>query len=378
MLTKALMSIILITPFLSSVDESFVEKNSSADLLIQDQCSLDLEPLTNGDITVEQLRNPILTSQTEINQRVDLYSNMYDCLDEGNSTLLEEDRKKFQTLLGYFLIFAGGLGTSADETTLDLVSLASSTDPGVAKIRDEAGIEAPDGYVFVRSYASREAMPGLVRRAFESPEVAGVTILSRYIAVLAEDKKTWPQRALQLQTLPETASHELIHAYVNSTLGQSKLGLPAWFSEGLAIYFSGSEKVHTIVTPNFTISNSSTEDYQRYDTTFKFLEASHGRERLLELINLSIQEADPSILYQDLDISDDQVLVSLAVAWSQQRNNLARGGIIIVALIAALLLWRLAPEYNCPNCGHSGKKKDLIDEVYCPNCKRPYDRAVPW
>jgi hypothetical protein len=202
MLTKALMSIILITPFLSSVDESFVEKNSSADLLIQDQCSLDLEPLTNGDITVEQLRNPILTSQTEINQRVDLYSNMYDCLDEGNSTLLEEDRKKFQTLLGYFLIFAGGLGTSADETTLDLVSLASSTDPGVAKIRDEAGIEAPDGYVFVRTYASREAMPGLVRRAFESPEVAGVTILSRYIAVLAEDKKTWPQRALQLQTLP--------------------------------------------------------------------------------------------------------------------------------------------------------------------------------
>ena len=308
---------------------------------------------------------------------MDLYTDMYQCLDEGTASQIE-DRERIRTLLEYFLIFAGGLDTSSDVTTLDLELLGTSSDPGVAKIRDEAWIEAPEGYVFVRSYASREAMPPLLRRAFESSEVAGVTILSRYIAVLAEEKKTWPQRALQLQTLPETTSHELIHAYVNSTLVPLKFNLPTWYSEGLAIYFSGSEKNHTVVTPNFSISNSSTEDYQLYDTTFKYLEARHGGARLLELIKLSIEGAEPSILYQDLEIRDDQQLLTQARAWSQERNNLARGGIVVIALIAVLLLWRIAPEYKCQNCGHTGRKRELADEVYCPNCKRPYDRVVPW
>jgi hypothetical protein len=378
MFTGVLMSITLLTPFISPISKPSEKTLSSPDILIQEECEILLEPLIEGDISTEQLINPILTSQTEINEKVDLYSNMHNCLDEGTNSLSAEDRAIIQTLLEYFLVFAGGLQTPSDETTLNLVSLATSTDQAVVRIRDVAGIEAPAGYIFVRFYSSREAMPELVRQAFEAPDVAGVTILSRYIAVLAERKETWAQRALQLQTLPETISHELIHAYVNSTLGQLKFDLPAWYSEGLAIYFSGSEKIHTVVTPNFTISNTSTEDYQLYDITFKFLEASHGRDHMLELINLSIQEADPSILYQDLDISDDQVLISRARAWSQQRNNLARGGIIVVALITMLLLWRLAPEYKCPNCGHAGKKKDLIDEIYCPNCKRPHDRAVPW
>ena len=378
MFTKFLLSVTLITLFYPPIAKPPEKTTGSEEIFLLDECELVLEPLIEGDISIEQLINPILSSQTEIDEQVELYSSMYDCLDEGIISLSVEDRQTIQTLFEYFLIFAGGLQTRSDETTLDLVSLTTSTDPAVVKIRDEAGIEAPDGYIFVRFYSSREAMPQLVRQAFESQDVAGVTILARYIAVLAEQKKTWPQRALQLQTLPETTSHELIHAYVNSTLGQLNFDLPAWYNEGLAIYFSGSEKNHTIVTPNFTISNTSTEDYQHYDTTFKFLEASHGRERLLELINLSIEEADPTILYQDLDITDDQQLVSRARAWSQQRNNLARGGIIVAALIATILLWRLAPEYNCPNCGHAGKKRDLIDGVFCPNCKRPYDRAVPW
>lgn len=376
--TEVFISITLITPLIFPIYKPSDEVTVSLNNLIQDECEVVLEPLVKGDISIEQLINPILTSQTEVNEKVDLYSNMYNCLNEGNDSLPIEDRATILRLLEYFLVFAGGLGTPSDETTLNLVSLAASTDPAVIKIRHEAGIEAPEGYIIVRSYSSREAMPEIIRQAFESPNVAGVTILSRYIAVLAERKESWAQRALQIQTLPEIISHELIHAYVNSTLGQSKFDLPAWYSEGLAIYFSGSETMHTVVTPNFTISSTSTEDYQLYDTTFKFLEASHGRERLLELISLSIQEADPSILYQDLDISDERLLVSRARAWSQQRNNLARGGIIIIALIAALLLWRVAPEYRCPNCGHAGKKRDLIDEAYCPNCKRPYDRVVPW
>lgn len=377
--TGVLISITLITPLISPISKQSEWIASSLDIFFIDECEAILEPLNKGDFSLEQLINPVLISQTEVNEKVALYSTMYNCLlDEGSDSLSVEDRATIQKLLEYFLIFAGGLGTPSDGTTLNLVSLAESTDPAVVEIRDETGIEAPEGYIFVRTYSSREAMPEIVRQAFESKDVAGVTILSRYIAVLAERKETWAQRALQIQTLPEIISHELIHAYVNSALGQSNFDLPAWYSEGLAIYFSGSETMHTIVTPNFTISSTSTEDYQLYHLTFRFMEASHGRERLLELISLSIQEADPSILYQDLDINDEQLLVSRARTWSQQRNNLARGGIIIIALIAVLLLWRVAPEYRCPNCGHAGKKRDLIDEAYCPNCKRPYDRVVPW
>lgn len=343
----------------------------------EEECEVYLEPLINGDISFEQLTNPILNTKAEIEEQVDFYTGVYQCLDEDIVSQINGG-EKVRTYLEYFLIFSGGLGTQSKDTRLDLVLLSTSNDSGVTKIRDEAGIEAPDGYVFVRFYTSREAMPPLVRRAFESPDVAGVTILSRYIAILDEEKKTWQQRALQVQTLPETTSHELIHSYVNSILLPVEFDLPAWYSEGLAIFFSGSEMIHTIITPNFSISSTSSSEYQDYNTTFKYLEAKLGRERLLDLIGQSIQEGKPSLLYQDLGISNDQQLISQARVWSQTRNNIGRGVIVVVAIIGVLLLWRLAPEYNCQNCGHNGKKKDLINEVYCPNCKRPYDRVVPY
>ena len=374
MINVILVFISLITPFISPF---YIPNGGNAifpNIHSQAECEEYLEPFVNGFIQFEQLTNPIFSSKTELDEQLDLYSNVYQCLDEGTAPQITGG-EKLRSYLEYFLIFAGGLGSQSEDTTLDLVLLSSSDDPGVTKIRDEAGIEAPDGYIFVRSYNSREAMPPLVRRAFQSPDVAGVTILSRYIAVLAEEKKTWSQRALQLQTLPGTTSHELIHAYVNSILLPMEFDLPSWYSEGLAIYFSDSAINHTIITPNFSISNTSSAEYQSYDTAFKYLESKLGRERLLMLISQSIQEANPSILYQDLGISDDQQLINLAKVWSQTRNNIGRGGIVVVAFIAVLLLWRIAPEYRCQNCGHIGKKRDLIEEVYCPNCKRPYDRT---
>jgi hypothetical protein len=376
--TRVLISITLFTPFIAGFSKPSNNFVTVADILSQDECAIVLEPLIEGDLSIEQLLNPILSTQTEIDQKVELYSKMFNCLDEESESLLGRDGETIQTLLEYFLIFAGGRQTSSDETMLNLVSMAASSDPAIVKIRDEAGIEAPTGYIFVRFYSSREAMPELVRQAFESRDVAGVTFLSRYIAVLAERKDTWPQRALQLQTLPETISHELIHAYVNSNLGPLLFDSPTWYSEGVAIYFSGSGENHTIVTPNLTISKTSPEDYQQYDINFKFLEAKLGRDRLLDRINQSIETADPSILYQDLDIQDEQLLASRASAWAQQRNYLSMSGLIVVALAGIIILWRLAPDYRCENCDHRGKKVDLIDGIYCPNCKRPYDRAVPW
>lgn len=141
----------------------------------------------------------------------------------------------------------------------------------------------------------------------------------RYIAVLAEEKSTWPRQALQSQTLPETISHELVHAYINATLGLRGLDLPKWYHEGIAVYFSGSGKGHTIVTPNFTISTTPPEEYRQYSTNFEYLEAQLGREQLLGYIKLSVEQADPSALYKDLGIANEQVLFARAMAWRQQR-----------------------------------------------------------
>jgi hypothetical protein len=377
MIKTGLVFIFLLTSFLSPFSRSKEGSPFLLRLQSEDGCEEPLERIVNGELPFEQLANPILTTEAELAEQVDLYATLYQCLDEEAASQIDGG-ERFRRYLEYFLIFTAGLGTEPEETTLDLVLLDTSTDPGVAKIRDEAGIEAPEGYVFVRLYDSREAMPAPVGRAFQSPEVAGVTILSRYIAILAEEKNTWAQRALQQRTLPETTSHELIHAYVNSIISPLEIDLPAWYSEGLAIYFSGSEIVHTIITPNFSIRSTSSAEYQDYNIIFKYLEAELGREELLERIAQSIQAADPSRLYQDLGISSDQELASQARAWSQARNNLGRGGIVAAAFLVVLLLWRFAPEYNCQNCGHSGRKRDLIDEVYCPNCKRPYDREVPY
>ena len=377
MVKLLLVLISLITPIISPYSMLIEGNGNIQQSHSRTECEQYLEPFAKSDNAFEQLTNPILSSQQDFDEQVDFYSNVYHCLDEDTVSQISSG-EKIRTYLEYFLIFAAGLGSQPEDTTLDLVKLRTSNDPGVTKIRDEAGIEAPGGFVFVRFYNSREAMPPLVRRAFESPDVAGVTILSRYIAVLAEDKDTWPQRALQLQTLPETTSHELIHAYINSLLLPLEVDLPSWYSEGLAIYFSGSEKKHTIITPNLSISSTSSAEYRDYDTIFKYLEAQNGRERFLELIGQSIQEADPTLLYQDVGISNDQQLINQAIEWSQSRSNIGRGGLVVVAFVAVLLLWRLAPEYNCQNCGHKGKKKELIDEVFCPNCKRPYDRVVPY
>jgi hypothetical protein len=339
------------------------------------ECEAVIAPLVNNSNQLEQLTNPILSSMNDVEEQIDLYSTILQCLDEEFVSQIT-GREILRAYLEYFLIFAGGINSQSEESTLELVQLTSSTDPGVVKIRDEAGIEAPDGYVFLRFYKSRERMPPLIRRAFESPDVAGVTILSRFIAVLAEEKKTWSQRALQQRTLPETISHELIHAYVNSILLPTEIDLPAWYSEGLAIYFSGSETMHTVITPNFSISSTSSSEYREYNITFQYLESELGRERLLELIRISIEVSDPSLLYKELGFNNSQELIDEARAWSQRRNNFGRAGILVLAFITVLVLWRLAPEYSCQNCGHTGKKRELINDIHCPNCLRPYRNAT--
>lgn len=342
-------------------------------VISQDPCEDAVRQLVSTENWAEQLVNPVLSTSEEISERFELYAKAFQCLPDDDETLPVELRF-IKRWLAYFLIFIGGYQTPYNETKLILYDFAQSNDPAIIKVRDEAGIAPPKGFVFVRFYASREAMPDLVRQAFSNEETAGVTILMRYIAILAEEKSTWEQQAMQSQTLPETVSHELVHAYMNSVLGLDGFEIPKWYHEGLAIYFSGSGKGHTVITPNITIQTTPPDEYQQYDTVFRYLEAKTGREKLLEKIKQSLEQVDPSILYQDLDIPNEQVLFAHASAWKQQR--LLVNSVVLLAAILVLiwLITRFIPEVRCQNCGYGGKKKEFINE-FCPQCRRKYNRA---
>jgi hypothetical protein len=314
------------------------------------------------------LIDPVLSTTEQVTSRVQLVEALHTCLDQGLEQRSQGEQQLY-TLSEFFLIFAGGYQDLPGNSACYRADLGTSDDPAVIGLREQAKIPPPNGYIFVCLYDSRNAMPTLVGRAFEDPNVKGVTYLTRYIAILDEEKATWPEQALQNQTLPLTVSHELVHAYINSSLGVEKFAsMPLWFQEGVAIYFSGSGEDHRVVTPNFSISQTSPADYKQYDLNFKYLQAKLGRSRLLELIRRSVAQGDPALPLQDLSISDERQLVELSNVWANQRIQRRLWLALGVALVLGWSLVNLAPEAECV-CGYQGRKNDFRNGD-CPRCGR--------
>lgn len=322
----------------------------------------------------DRLIDPVLTTPEEVSGKIAYFSEVQACLNEQPQPLSGE-LSRINTLVEYFLVFSEGVQDPENETGLVLSNLAHSDDPAIQQIRDEAGIPPPEGYIFVRYYSSRDEMPGLVRRAFENKDVVGVTILNRYVAILDEEKATWPQQALQNQTLPETISHELVHAYLNASPGSQAMGAPDWYHEGIAIYFSRSGEGHTIITRDLTVSTTPPKAYQQYDLNFKFLESKLDRKGLLEKIKQSLEQADPSILYRDIGIASEQELVAQADAWQLRRVILRTGVFLAVLLLIGWIVINRMPEVRCVNCEYTGKKREFESGI-CPNCQRPFNIDV--
>jgi hypothetical protein len=316
----------------------------------------------------QTLIDPVLSSADQVTERLQTVQALHTCLEAGLAQRDQEERRLY-TLSEYFLVFAGGYQSPAQDSACYRTEMGTSDDPAVIALRDQALIPAPVGYIFVCFYRARSYMPDLVGRAFADPGVKGVTFLTRYVAVLDEKKDSWPEQALQVQTLPATVSHELVHAYVNAALGAQDFGrMPLWYQEGVAIYFSGSGEEHRVVTPNFSISQTSPADYRQYDLNFKYLQAKLGRAKFLDLIRRSVAQADASILLQDLGIHDEAQLVERSNAWASQR---ALQRMLLVLAGALFLGWglvSLAPEAECV-CGYQGRRNDFR-EGDCPRCGR--------
>jgi len=267
-----------------------------------------------------KLYDPVITSQNELDQQILLYDELYNCLsvNEGENTVEEQ---QILHLTELFLIFIKGLNTPIGNSRLELVELNETNDPAIVRIRDQLGIPPPPGYVFIRSYSDISSIPMPIREIFEQHHAAGVTLFTRYIAILEEGSNTWQEKSLQARSLPKTYSHELVHAYVNSSVGTTTIGnLPTWFHEGIAIYFSRSGENQAIVTPNFTLYLTPPPDYRQYDLNFKFLESKLGKKNLINRIGESITHKNPEILFTGLDIHDGYELQLQALEWKQEKD----------------------------------------------------------
>ena len=334
--------------------------------------------LTQNEDWDEQLIDPILSTAEQFSEKYQLYSHVHDCL-ATISTPLSDLNRKILTLIDFFLIFVNAPEPTGDQLSYLTIDPLKSTDKAIVQLRDETGVSPPPGYIYVRLFPSQEAMPAPLKVFFVNKDIKGLTLFVRYVAVLAENKNYWGERLLQSFTLPETISHELVHAYVNARLGyKSYAKIPTWYAEGIAIYFSGSGKDHTVVTPNLTITTTSPLDYQQYENNFNFLEATYGRKQLLTLIKESIDKDDPSILYTTLDFLSAQDFIGSADAWKKQ-SDLHRlvfvFTLIILIGIGMTIWWKHYPDAWCVNCDFGGKWIEFTDGI-CPRCHQPYNIRV--
>jgi len=355
----------------SFLHQSLAKAADSVDINQQtpQPCSQLIDQLFADSSWKEDLINPEIKTEEDLSVQMERYTEIHACI-EVTPGEISEDLNLVYTLTEYFMIFAGGYETAPSETSLLLVDLQESTDPAIQQIRDQAEIAPPKGYVYVRFYKSRRSMPPLVERVFENENIAGVTMLARYIAILEEDQVLWEEQALQSQSLPKTLSHELVHAYLKSITGSASFeAFPTWYDEGLAIYFSGSGEDTSIVTPNGQIVLTPTEDYKHYQMIFDYLEAELGREKILKLIKHSIEAVDPAILFRGAGFFNDIQLIERAQAWKNKQDGFRIGVVSLMILLVGLGLFRLTPETKCRYCGFGGRRKDFA-EGYCPECKR--------
>jgi len=309
-------------------------------------CEPLLRPILDEDPALNTLVDPVLTSEAELNDYREEMTALHSCLDNGLAARTPIEKRAY-ILSEYFIIFADGYLTPERLTSLELIDLNMSDDAAVLELKREVGLSPADGYIFLRKYVNRQAMPPRVAHVFMDPNVSGATFLTRYIAVLAEQETSWRLKALQTLALPRTISHELVHAYINTTIGPSRYAdLPVWYHEGIAIYFSHSGEDQSIITPDMIVNRTSTDAYSQYELNFRYLENRVGRKQLMDNILTSVLQVDETILYSALGIENIEELQKQAAEWQESRTRKRIWIVLVFALILGWGLFHLLPYSN--------------------------------
>lgn len=259
---------------------------------------LSVPSLVASAVGFEHVVNPVLVSRNEIEDTVEEFKRLQNCLDQvaGFSDRTLTARSYVELFVSFLEPFVG----SESNELLELVDLATTLDPGIRRLREEVGLQAPDGIIFVRYFRQVEQMPAVVRRAFDNPQAQAVTIGTRYIAALTPVPRSIVQREMLDDALETTISHELIHAFLNAHLGSDifEKSFPSWFQEGMAIHFSGSGRGHVAIDNSVgnIFAIEPTVEYEQYERAFRYLDFILGTDNFHAAVREAVSEADTSKL----------------------------------------------------------------------------------
>ena len=140
--------------------------------------------LRGSAMTIDELANPVLRSQEEIDGHAAVCRRLLALPQpQGDPSLSSPGLLLKQSLARLFMTFARpGRGRAGVEPGhLQLIDLETHDDPALLLLRERVRLSAPRGYVFVRTFSSRHAMPSDLLVAFQRENTRGVTFLGRYV-----------------------------------------------------------------------------------------------------------------------------------------------------------------------------------------------------
>jgi len=303
---------------------------------------------------LENLTNPVLTSETQVQERVDFYREVKPCLSDLEGILPTDDLELVETLVDRFLILVGGVGQR-----IDLVDLATTNDAAVVELRDNLGLSPPKGLIYISYFDYRYELPKQLAWAFKKPEIAAITLPCRFIVVLKSPElfpimnRLFPgQVALSKEDLERTISHEFVHAYLLAQLGAKK-ELPKWFHEAVAVYFSEGAKELSV---NYTfgdvvigtVSAEAPEKYKEYDVLVRYLLFRFGEQGFYETIKVAVETGSVEEIFQKTGSHDFEDLFEKAQEWEENSGRektirgimIGEGFVLMFVVVLFISVWR--------------------------------------
>lgn len=198
-------------------------------------------------------------------------------------------------------IIAAYLDSTVSGPKLRSYDFATSSNPALWAMRTETQLPPPPGCALIRFYFAPGTIPPELVSAFNDPNTLGVTIYCRYILMLEFVMADGIPTQVPPETVNLSVSHELVHAYINSSLGMANIGiLPKWFTEGTALYVANNDRSKT---------SKLNDEYSEYIGGFRFLERTLGRPELMRLIGASVKATSPDTLLRAAGVNSFNALI---------------------------------------------------------------------
>jgi len=210
----------------------------------------------------------------------------------------------------------------------DVFDLRTTQFPPIPLLRDEWEIPLPaDPRVIVLKLTEPERKEQYLRK-FDNlflPQnqpfrETGKTFYGRFVLV---DPSLRPNSLLSESEYRRVMGHELVHAYLMSSLGSERDKLPRWFHEGIATHL-GRMGAHT-----------ATEEYRYFASVFEYLEEYRGADTLRDFVlqAATVGSVDDTVLSL-VGVRSDGELFAAATSWVDTERVLMTAPIVL-----SVFLW---------------------------------------